>query len=236
MVPKVLRTTPRERILDAAMHVFAQNGYRRASMEQVAETAKLSRQAVYLHFENKQALFRAVVEAVHEGAYEAEADAGRAAEKAGKGLGDIIAAQVEARFRYIVECLEESEEAEELLTEVLGQTPDLHRKFVEHNLGPRIEIIRRVCKTQGLALRGRMNAAELARCIQIAIRGFNDLRLGEDFIDDLGRVIRLIVTGALAPAAIPASRKSLSRVPRKAKTVSKTIRKPSRSRTGRGSS
>ncbi len=206
------------------MHVFAQNGYRRASMEQVAETAKLSRQAVYLHFENKQALFRAVVEAVHEGAYEAEADAGRAAEKAGKGLADIIAAQVEARFRYIVECLEESDEAEELLAEVLGQTPDLHRKFVEHNLGPQIDTIRRVCKTQGLALRGRMSAVELARCIQIAIRGFNDLRLGEDFIDDLGCVIRLIVAGALAPAA--------ARAPRKVKT----IRKPSRSRTGRGSS
>lgn len=234
MVLKNLRTTPRERILDAAMHVFAQHGYRRASMEQVAEAAEFSRQAVYLHFENKQALFRAVVEAVHEGAYEAEADAGRAAEKAGKGLADIIAAQVEARFRYIVECLEESEEAEELLAEVLGQTSDLHRKFVEHNLGPQIATIKRVCKTNGLTLRGRMNAAELARCIQIAIRGFNDLRLGEDFIDDLGRVIRLIVAGALASAAPPTSRKrpSSARAPRKTKTA----RKPSRSRTGRGSS
>lgn len=215
------------------MHVFARNGYRRASMEQVAEAANLSRQAVYLHFENKQALFRAVVEAVHEGAYEAEAEAGRAAEKAGKGLADIVAAQVEARFRYIVECLEESEEAEELLSEVLGQTPDLHRKFVEHNLGPRIDTIKRVCKANRLTLRGRMDVAELARCIQIAIRGFNDLRLGKDFIDDLGRVIRLIVTGALAPATKAARKRP---APARTSHKAKAARKSSRSRTGRGSS
>jgi len=228
MIPKGLRTTPRERILDAAMHVFAENGYRRASMEQVAEAAQFSRQAVYLHFDNKSSLFRAVVEAVHEGAYQAEAEAGLTAEKAGKGLADILAAQVDARFRYILECLEETEEAEELASEVLGQTPDLHRKFIEHNLGLRIEAIKRVCKQQDLALRSRMSAAELARCIQTAMHGFNDLRLGTAFLNDLGRVIRLIVAGALAPAAMPA--------PRKQHAPIKTSRKTSRSRTGRGSS
>src|SRR5579872_5011910 len=66
----------RERILDAAMETFARYGYRRASMDQVADTADLTRQALYHHFESKEALFRAVVEALHEGALQAAAAGG----------------------------------------------------------------------------------------------------------------------------------------------------------------
>src|SRR5436190_21373837 len=115
----------RERILDVAMEVFAQSGYRRASMDQVAEAAGLTRQAVYHYFKSKAELFRASVEALHEGAQEAEIEAGREAEQAGRGLADIMAAQIDARFRYLVECLEETSQPEELLTERQSQARDL---------------------------------------------------------------------------------------------------------------
>lgn len=50
---------PRRRaILGAALQVFARFGYRRASMDEVARAAKLSRQGLYLHFPNKETLFR----------------------------------------------------------------------------------------------------------------------------------------------------------------------------------
>src|SRR5262245_66572934 len=104
--------TSRERILDAAMEVFAQAGYRRASMDQVAEAAGLTRQAVYHYFRSKTDLFRASVEALHEGAHEAELEAGRLAEEAGQDLAEILAAQIDGRFRYIVACLEETSQAE----------------------------------------------------------------------------------------------------------------------------
>ena len=45
-----------------------------------------------------------------------------------------------------------------------------------------------------------MSAADLARAIQIAVRGVDDLKLKTDFIEDLTRVVRLIVTGAVRPA------------------------------------
>src|SRR6266446_5609466 len=54
--------TPQDRILDAAMRVFRRHGFRRSSIEQAAEAAGLTRQALYHHFQSKEALFRAVIE------------------------------------------------------------------------------------------------------------------------------------------------------------------------------
>jgi AcrR family transcriptional regulator len=122
-----------DRILSAAENVFARFGYRRASMSQIAEEAGLTRQALYHHYAGKEALFRAVVEQLHELAYEAEAAAGFEQEQAGAGLADVLAAQIGARFRYLVECVEESPQAEELLSEHQLQTRDLYQSFVEHN-------------------------------------------------------------------------------------------------------
>jgi AcrR family transcriptional regulator len=193
----------RDKILDAAMEVFAQTGYRRASMDQVAEAAGLSRQAVYHYFKSKAELFRASVEALHEGAHEAEAEAGLAAEKAGRSLADILAARVDARFRYIVECLEETSQPEELLSERQAQTRDLIQNFQDQNAKLHKDIIERICREQGLALREKMTAADLARSIQIAASGFDDLRFKASFLDDLARVVRLIVTGAVTEASSP---------------------------------
>jgi AcrR family transcriptional regulator len=195
----------RERILDAAMEVFAQFGYRRASMDQVAEEAGLTRQALYHYFKSKADLFRASVEALHEGAHEAEVEAGGAAEEAGRSLADILAAQIDARFRYLVECLEETSQPGELLSERQAQTRDLIQSFLEQNVKLHTGTIERVCRAQGLALREGMTAFDLARAIQIAVSGFDDLQFKISFLDDLQRVVRLIVTGAVITA--PKSKK-----------------------------
>jgi AcrR family transcriptional regulator len=198
----------RERILDAAMEIFARFGFRRASMDQVAQEAGLTRQAVYHHFKSKEALFRAAVEALHEGAFAAEVAAGRAAEAAGGGLADILAAQIEARFRYIVDCLEETTEADELLSERQLQTRDLNQNFIESQLDLHVATISRVCAARGVRLRTGMTAGELARCLQIATRSFSDLRFEPGALDDLGRIVRLIVQGALEGRSRPRVRKA----------------------------
>ena len=76
-------STAQDRILDAAMLVFRRHGFRRSSIEQAAEEAGLTRQALYHHFESKEALFRAVIERLHEKALAAEIAGAREAEKAG---------------------------------------------------------------------------------------------------------------------------------------------------------
>jgi AcrR family transcriptional regulator len=60
------REETREGILEAAVRCFTRNGYRRTAMDQVARDAGISRAAVYLHFPNKEALFRALVGGLHD--------------------------------------------------------------------------------------------------------------------------------------------------------------------------
>jgi AcrR family transcriptional regulator len=180
-------------------------------MDQIAEEAGLTRQAVYHYYRTKEALFRAVVELLHEGAYEAEAAAGLEQEQAGRSLADILAAQIDARFRYVIDCVETSPQAEELLSEHQLQTRDLYQSFIEHNADLRAETIDRVCVAKGLALRHGMTSRDLARCIQIAIRGFNDRQPTVSVLRELDRMVRLLVAGAIAPAAAKSRVKRMGR-------------------------
>lgn len=52
----------REEILEAALDVFARDGYAGSTIEEIAERASASTRTVYNHFVNKQGLFAAVVE------------------------------------------------------------------------------------------------------------------------------------------------------------------------------
>ncbi|RYZ41912.1 MAG: TetR/AcrR family transcriptional regulator [Myxococcaceae bacterium] len=71
----------RRRLLEVSLGVFSRFGYRKASMEEVARAADVSRQGLYLHFATKEALFRAAVEyalgSQLEAALAALAEAGR---------------------------------------------------------------------------------------------------------------------------------------------------------------
>ena len=49
-------------ILKAAFDSFAQYGFRRTTMEDIARAAGISRPALYLHFRNKQDVFRALAQ------------------------------------------------------------------------------------------------------------------------------------------------------------------------------
>ncbi len=51
----------RAALLEASLGVFARFGYRKTSMDEVARAAQISRQGLYLHFANKDELFRATV-------------------------------------------------------------------------------------------------------------------------------------------------------------------------------
>jgi AcrR family transcriptional regulator len=47
-------------ILDAAFHAFATYGYRRTAMDDIARGAGMSRTALYLHYRNKEDIFRSL--------------------------------------------------------------------------------------------------------------------------------------------------------------------------------
>lgn len=60
-MPRVTPADRRERILGAAREEFAERGFAAARMEDVARRVGISRAALYLAFDSKEALFRALV-------------------------------------------------------------------------------------------------------------------------------------------------------------------------------
>jgi AcrR family transcriptional regulator len=66
-----MSSPPRKRVLDAAKTVFARYGFRKASMEDIAREAGVSRPALYQWFSGKKAVFQVLAEAIAAEALEA---------------------------------------------------------------------------------------------------------------------------------------------------------------------
>ena len=212
--------TPRDRILDAAMAVFRRHGFRRSSIEQAAEAAGLTRQALYHHFKSREALFRAVVERLHQEALAAEIAAANAAETAGGSLADILIAGVTARLRRFIASFDGSPHIEELFSEHLTQARDLYQKYAGLYAAQGAAVIERVCRKQRLALADGMTPPELARLVEMAINGAKSANAGmqpaDAFLGDLTVIARTLVAGAVSssprkPSAKPAPAKKYTR-------------------------
>lgn len=220
---------PRDRILDAAMLVFRRQGFRRSSIEQAAEAAGLTRQALYHHFKSKEELFRAVIERLHENALAAEIAAGEATEKAEDSLADILIAEITARIGQLITPLEGSPHIEELFSEHLLQARDIYQRYAARYAAQLTSTIERVCRKQRLVLKD-MTAPDLARCVEMAFNGtksaYPAMQPADAFLRDFGIMVRTLVAGAAGPAPKP----------RPAKTASTTLaRKPVASKTARKS-
>lgn len=56
------KTQRREKLLDAAIEIFFQKGFHATRLEDIAKQAGLSKGILYLYFENKEAIFLALIE------------------------------------------------------------------------------------------------------------------------------------------------------------------------------
>ena len=54
--------TRQEKILDAALDVFAAHGYQQATVDEIASTARTSKGGIYFHFPGKDAIFLALLD------------------------------------------------------------------------------------------------------------------------------------------------------------------------------
>ena len=89
----------RERVLAVAGEVFGRHGFRKTSMEDVARSAGISRQGLYLQFASKETLFRA---AVRQELYAALEDASRCLDMEGVGLERRVVLALDAWLgRYV---------------------------------------------------------------------------------------------------------------------------------------
>jgi AcrR family transcriptional regulator len=197
--------TPRDRILDAAMTVFRRHGFRRSSIEQAAEAAGLTRQALYHHFKSKEALFRAVLERLHESALAAGSAAANAKEREGGNLADILIAQITARFSLLISSLEGSPHIEELFSEHLVHAGDLYQKYGARYAEQGVATIENIRRKQKLAL--AISSAELARCVEMAVNGSKSIHKGmqppDAFFKDLEIMLRTLIAGAIGASPKP---------------------------------
>jgi AcrR family transcriptional regulator len=107
------RDATREAILAAGLRCFGRDGFRRTALDRVAREAGISRAALYLHFANKEDLFRALVDDLHARAL-AEATA---AARADGPLAERLTAAMVAKTARFFDLLRASEHAEEFLDE-----------------------------------------------------------------------------------------------------------------------
>lgn len=202
---KSLQTKPQDRILDAALSVFRRHGFRRSSIEQAAEAAGLTRQALYHHFSSKEALFRAVVERLYENALAAEIAAARAAEARGAELAEIVFAQISARFRCLLSSLSGSPHIEELFSEHLTQARDVYQAYSTRYTAEIAATIARVCRRRKLSLQRGVSARGLARCIEMAVHGtksaYPAMLPVDAFLKQLAVMLRMLIAGAIAVPA-----------------------------------
>jgi AcrR family transcriptional regulator len=90
-VPRSAAVT-RKTVLDAAYVLFRRKGYTRVSMDEIAAGARVTKRTLYYHFESKDALLAAMLEAQHDlalAAFKTFADR----------LGDSPGAIIDALFR-----------------------------------------------------------------------------------------------------------------------------------------
>jgi AcrR family transcriptional regulator len=196
---------PQDRILDAAMRVFRRHGFRRSSIEQAAEEAGLTRQALYHHFSSKEALFRAVIERLYEHALAAESAAAKAAEAKGRDLADILVSEIAARLNQLFASLEGSPHIEELFSEHLVQARDLYQTYATRFEGEVAATIARVTRAGEMKLQNGVTVRELARCVEMAIHGtksaYPSMRPVDAFLKQLETMLRMLIAGAMAPPA-----------------------------------
>jgi AcrR family transcriptional regulator len=97
-------------IVLAGLRLFTQYGYRKTSVDDIAQAAQVAKRTVYLHFENKAAVFLAILEYLGDQVRQRCA----AAENAGGPGVDRLAGLLDAYFGMAFELFSKSEHMPEL--------------------------------------------------------------------------------------------------------------------------
>lgn len=98
-------------ILQAASGAFATYGFRKTSMNDIADGAGMSRPAVYLHYKNKDDIYRSLIQMY----YDQAADGLRAVFDAGNPVAETLRNAFDAQFGDMIENVLASPHGMELL-------------------------------------------------------------------------------------------------------------------------
>jgi AcrR family transcriptional regulator len=119
----------RDQILTAALDVFGRYGYRRSSMDLIAQAARISRPAVYQYFGGKEAVFRAVGQKIVDEVVTAAA----AARRPGRPVADQLVEALSVKLDLVTGTVEAHVRSEIFAEagEVVGDvTAEFHDRYV----------------------------------------------------------------------------------------------------------
>jgi len=111
-----LRETPaprekREAILAAALMLFGHYGYRRTSIDDIAQEARVAKGTVYLYFKSKEEIFRALSQQL----LDQVLATAEAACQANTSIEERLRRVIEAKFGYFFELMHRSAHVRELI-------------------------------------------------------------------------------------------------------------------------
>lgn len=183
----------RYRIMKAAVVTFARYGYRRTSMEAIAQAADMSRPALYQHFSNKEAVFRETTR----WALDRSADNAQAAAAAAR----TPEARIEAILGVVLTLHTpdlESNHFYELIDEVQLRAGDLWTQY-ERRI---VDAIRDLLMDSAERFDGACSATDAEDIATVLFFGTKGISLASHAIEHRRRHVRMLVTAVLrGPAA-----------------------------------
>ena len=157
----------REAVLAAAMATFERYGYRRTSMETLAEAAGMSRPALYQYFRNKEAIFREMTQ------WALEVNSTAATTAAGKARTP--AAAIEAILDAVLDLHagDDSQYSFEFLDDVLLRAADLWQQYEGRILEALQEQLRAAFKSRKRSAAPTADVADTAAALFYGTKGIS---------------------------------------------------------------
>jgi AcrR family transcriptional regulator len=179
----------RERALSAAQECFTLYGFKRTSMDDIAQKADISRAALYLLFPNKEAIFRTLSQQLHSAAI----DRASAALQSDGPLADRLIAAFEGKMLEFLKLVHSSPHGAEIADLNHGIGADI-AQATENQFK---EVL--ATTLQHEASRGKItferieaNAEQCAEVLLLATRGLKSAPSGiEAYRERLARLVRV---------------------------------------------
>ena len=189
-----VKSLKRKQILAAALIVFSRYGYKRTTMNDIAQNTGISRAALYLYYKNKEEIFRSLAYDLHEKAL--------AAAKQALGLQAPFATRLLTAFRGKNEefsVIYDSPHGEELIELGMQVTADLASQAEADYIALFATFFEKAESN------GEIDLAPLnlrpATCAEYLIKSSYGLKMGKPTIDQmqerLEKLIRIFVTAVL---------------------------------------
>jgi len=130
------KTDKATQILNGALQEFLAHGYAGTSMDRVATTAGVSKPTVYNHFQDKEGLFRALVQKIARERFQIKFNS--------ETFGDAPAESLPRLLALMVDTIADDDDYQNFVRLVIGESgrfPELARTFVTYLSKPGLELM-----------------------------------------------------------------------------------------------